>query len=236
MRTLPIGFFLTAVIVYLSMQSGSWSMYFNQHAITVVLGGTITILIMSSPWSALKNLGRAIFEVFGKPQNIQDYRTEFQSLMKNRSLSAPSKNELIHYAQELWEQGVDPELFIVLVSQRREELERGYIDAVQALRNLAKYPPALGMLGTVMGLVSLFSVLGNDNKNTLGPSLGLAMTATFFGLVVANCIVSPLADHLHVKHMQNEKMYTGIYQVLILINRGEASTLVDDEVRGRAAS
>ena len=235
MRTLPLGFVLTMAVIICSMQSDSWSMYINMHSIVIVLCGTATILIMSSPWSALKNLAYATSDLFRKPKSIHDLRSEFRSLMKNKSHNSQSKNELIQYAQELWQQGIEPELFIVLVSQRREELERGYIDAVQALRNLAKYPPALGMLGTVMGLVSLFSVLGSDNKNTLGPSLALAMTATFFGLVVANCIVSPLADHLHVKHMQNEKFYTGVYQVLILINRGEASALVEDEVSSRAA-
>src|SRR5690606_26967501 len=136
--------------------------------------------------------------LFRKSQRIDEFRSEFQALMKDRALRQPSVNPLINYAAELWGQGIDPELFIVLISQRRDELERGHAGAVQALRNLAKYPPALGMTGTVMGLVSLFSVLGIDDKAALGPSLALAMTATFFGLVTANCLVTPLADHLHV--------------------------------------
>jgi hypothetical protein len=44
------------------------------------------------------------------------------------------------------------------------------------------------------------------------------------------------ADHLHIKHLQDEKLYTSLYQILILINRGEAAALVVDEVTSRAAA
>ncbi|RYZ56259.1 MAG: hypothetical protein EOP07_12815 [Proteobacteria bacterium] len=236
MGTLPIGFLLVGAVIYASMKGSSWALYFNMHAILIVVGGSVAVLIMSSPALALKNLGTVFLNLFKPSISVDSYRREFQELMQNKVLSTPSKNALINYASELWEQGLDPELTIILLSQKREELERGYIEAVQVLRNLAKYPPALGMTGTVMGLVSLFSVLGADNKSALGPALALAMTATFFGLILANCVVTPLADHMHVKHMQDEKVYTGIYQILILINRDEPQALVGDEVDLRAAS
>jgi chemotaxis protein MotA len=235
MKNLPIGFILTSMVIYLSMSEGSWRLYVNIHAMVLVVAGTATILVMSTPADALRNLWKAVMDAFKETSSVNDLKGDFAQLVKTRSLTSPSKNPLINYAADLWEQGTEPELFIVLVSQRRDEFERGYIDAVQALRNLAKYPPALGMTGTVMGLVSLFSVLGRD-KAALGPSLALAMTATFFGLVVSNCIVTPTADHLHVKHLQNEKLFTSVYQLLILINRGEAASLVKDEVTGRAAA
>jgi chemotaxis protein MotA len=234
MTTLPLGFFLTCLVIYLSVKNESFSLYFNTHALVIVLGGTVTILIMSSPAQTLRNLLYAIGDLFRPQHKIESFKNDFVELSKSKMLRNMSRNRLINYAVELWSQGVEPELFIVLISQRREELERAHIDAVQVLRNLAKYPPALGMTGTVMGLVSLFSILGKSQE-ALGSSLALAMTATFFGLIMANCVITPLADHLHIKHMQNEKLYTGIYQILILINRGEASSLISDEVSGRAA-
>lgn len=236
MQTLPIGFILTVAVVFFSMEQNSWALYFNAHALVMVLGGTVTILIMATPGATLKNLWIATRDILRPVQNVGQLHLAFKDLQRNRALSTPTRNPLISYAAELWAQGIEPDLFIVLLAQKRDELERGYIDAVQALRNLAKYPPALGMTGTVMGLVSLFSVLGTGDRAALGPSLALAMTATFFGLIVANCAVTPFADHLHVKHMQNEKLYTSVYQILILINRGEAPALVDEEVKGRAAN
>ncbi|MEY4066264.1 MAG: hypothetical protein RIR26_2472 [Pseudomonadota bacterium] len=234
MRTFPIGFALMAILVSLSMGKESMKLYANHEALLMVAGGTIAILVMSSPAETLKRLFRAIRSAFGPQQKISHYQAEFDELMQKKSLSEKSENELINYAVELWSGGIEAELFVNLVSQKRDELERGYLDAVHALRNLAKYPPALGMTGTVMGLVSLLSMLG-QNQEGLGPALALAMTATFFGLVLSNCLVTPLADHLQVRQVQNERLYTGIFQILVLIEQGEAPALIKDEVKDRAA-
>lgn len=235
MLSLPLGFFTMILLIYLSVEKGSWGMYLNEHAVYIVLFGTVAILAFTTPVSCLKSLFRSVKELFQKERRIDAHLDEFKSLSQTKRLAAPSRNELINHASELWQQGVSADLFIVLISQKRSELEERYLEAVQALRNLAKYPPALGMTGTVIGMVGLFQNLGTDNQQGLGPALALAMTATFFGLIVANGVVQPLADRLHVKYLQNKRMYKNIYQILILINHGEAESIVADEVTDRAA-
>ncbi len=235
-KTLPVGFFMMCLVLAFSLKDASLSLFFNLHAVILVIGGTLAALVMSTPIATLRLTFKTTAELFQKMQRVSDFREEFSELMARKSLRNKSNNELINYAVELWDQGTEADLFIVLISQRRDDLERGHVEVVQALRNLAKYPPALGMTGTVMGLVSLFGELGVSSKDKLGPSLALAMTATFFGLIIANCVVTPLADHLHVRHMQQERLFTSIYELLILINRNEATALVRDEVESRAAA
>lgn len=229
MLSLPIGFVFTIAIVYFSLEGGSISTYVNSHSLVLVFAGTVAIFIMSTPFDTIRRLVTALRELFSSPRKVEHFRGEFEELNQSRSTSIPSNNELIRYATDLWSSGVQPELFVVLVLQKREELERANNDVIQSLRNLAKYPPVLGMTGTVMGLVTMFSNLGS-NQTTIGPALAFAMTATFWGLITANCLVTPLADHLHVKQLQREKLYGGIYQILMLIHRGEASVLIRNEV------
>ncbi|MGZ5279538.1 MAG: MotA/TolQ/ExbB proton channel family protein, partial [Pseudobdellovibrionaceae bacterium] len=95
-------------------------------------------------------------------------------------------------------------------------------------------PPALGMIGTVMGMVTLFSSL-DQNKSQIGSHLSMAMTATFFGLIVSNLILSPLADRVHVHQVYQHRVYASIYEILLLINRNEPESIVMDEVTHRAA-
>ncbi len=236
MLSLPLGFFAMAYLIYLSVEKGTWGMYMNAHAVIIVVFGTVAILAFTTPISGLKSLYRSLLELFHKERRIDEHMDEFKSLSSTKRLTAPSLNPLINHASELWQQGVSADLFVVLISQKRSELEERYLDAVQTLRNLAKYPPALGMTGTVIGMVALFQNLGSDNQQGIGPALALAMTATFFGLVVANGVVQPLADRLHVKYLQNKRLYKNVYQILILINHGEAESIVADEVKDRAAA
>jgi chemotaxis protein MotA len=225
MLSLPIGFLGVCLVIYLSVAKGTWGMYLNEHSIVLVVLGSIAILLFTTPVATLKSLVHSLIELFHKEGRMSDFTEDFAALSTSKKLGHPSRHPLIKNAAEMWQQGMSQELFIVLISQKRSELEDGHTDAVQALRNLAKYPPALGMTGTVMGLIALFGNLGSDSQDTLGPSLALAMTATFFGL----------ADRLHVRHISSKRLCKNIYQLLLLINQGEAKAIVDDEVKSRAA-
>ncbi len=230
MGSLPVGILIMIATVFYAVDMKSWPIFLNLHSIVVVIVGTIGVFALSTPTKVLGNIRRAVKDLMRKPQSVDEFWPEFNELAKTKNLDTPSKNKLINTAINLWESGVSTDLFIVMLSQKRNHLESADADAVQALRNLAKYPPALGMIGTVVGLVSLFSDLGASNKSSLGPALALAMTATFFGLILANAVITPLADRLHVQHMTHKLLYTEVYQVLLLINRGESLDLIYDEV------
>ncbi len=57
---------------------------------------------------------------------------------------------------------------------------------------IADAAPALGMIGTVAGMIGMASDLGNPAQ--AGPSLALALTSTLYGLVLSACIAAPLAE------------------------------------------
>ena len=228
MTSLPIGMLLMLGTIFYAVDIKSWPLFLNAHAIVVVIGGTIAVLIMATPTKVLKNMMQSLRALWHKTHSLDDYMAEFEELSSTKTLTNMSTNPLINHAVSLWESGVQNDLFIVMLSQKRGELETSANDAVMAMRNLAKYPPALGMTGTVVGLVSLFSTLGASDKSGLGPALALAMTATFFGLIMANAIITPLGDRLHVHHVWQKRVLTESYQILMLINRGESLELLSE--------
>ncbi len=57
---------------------------------------------------------------------------------------------------------------------------------------IADAAPALGMIGTVAGMIGMASDLGDPAR--AGPSLALALTSTLYGLLLSACIAAPLAD------------------------------------------
>lgn len=64
----------------------------------------------------------------------------------------------------------------------------GFWDAV------ADAAPAMGMAGTILGLVSMFA--GMDDPATIGPAMAIALLATFHGMVIANMVAGPIARRL----------------------------------------
>lgn len=60
--------------------------------------------------------------------------------------------------------------------------------------SIADAAPALGMAGTIIGLVGMFAAM--DDPASLGPSMALALLTTFYGVVIANILAAPVAARL----------------------------------------
>jgi len=228
-NTAVLGLFLISLVIYLSAEAGSGATYLQMHSIIVVVGGTIALTILMSPWKGLVNLYYELKDMMVANLEVSALKEELIAISKDRLSGKKSKHPLLRYASEQWESGIRSDLFIALLSQRRSELQLQSTEAVQLLKNLSKYPPSLGMIGTVMGMVSVFSAL-DTNKSQIGMFLAIAMTATFYGLLVANGLIAPLADRLQAQSVSKKRQLEAMYQVILLVNRDESESLIEDEI------
>src|SRR4051812_22851105 len=156
MNNLFFGFAAIAAVLFFSLE-GKIDTYVNFHSFMIVIGGTIAILVFSTPGNVLRSLWRNVQKLPRPEGTVAMYKDQIQKLTESKLAQIGPTHKLISYAQELWEQGIDHDLFIVLLSQKKKEIEGRTTDAIQALKNLSKYPPTLGMTGTVMGMIALFS-------------------------------------------------------------------------------
>lgn len=59
---------------------------------------------------------------------------------------------------------------------------------------LADTAPAMGMAGTILGLITMFMAM--TDPAALGPGMALALLTTFHGLILANVVAGPIAARL----------------------------------------
>jgi chemotaxis protein MotA len=212
------------------MSNANGKVFMNEHSIVLVIFGTISILFLSTPLRILIELVLSMKRAGGSMPSKATINRPLMQLIADREARVGKAHPLIAHAQELWEAGVEGEVFLTLLSQKLDHLNSHSEHAVACLRNLAKYPPALGMIGTVIGMVGLFGSLSSDNKDSIGPNLANAMTATFFGLVLANGLIMPLADRLHIFHQASVQLNEHVYRVIMLIQRGYPEALLKKEL------
>ncbi len=80
--------------------------------------------------------------------------------------------------------------------------------SASVLRKMGEFSPAMGLIGTLIGLVQM---LGNlDDPSTVGPSMAVALLTTFYGAVLANMVFMPLATKLE-RNSQEEAMVNYLY-------------------------
>jgi chemotaxis protein MotA len=235
MKTFSAASVLLILVLGASFSGLDLKLYVNAHSLILVLGGTIGILGLATPPLELVALGHSFLSIFRGQMRGEELNGQLLLLSRKQNAVLSQAHPLIVYAQQLWEKGIDREMFQALLVKRLHETNNNKVRVVTALRNLAKYPPALGMTGTVIGLVSLFSSLTSENKSQIGPSLAMAMTATFYGLVISNLILMPLADRCQVQHLAAEEQSQHICKILLMIHNQQEESLIRDEVNVRAA-
>ncbi len=57
--------------------------------------------------------------------------------------------------------------------------------------------PAMGMIGTLIGLVQMLS--GMDDPKSIGPAMAVALLTTLYGAVLANAFAIPIAEKLRLR-------------------------------------
>ena len=233
MKSHILGFILGIFIVsfaVLNMSENSF-IYFNILSILIVLGGSISVSIITS---GIKNT-ITIFTLFFKAFSTSKY-TKLIITSELLDVSKKSYYGKINYAN-LKEQNLHPfiadglklihnkfetdKLRTILINMfNQRQVHHGEI--VERVETLSKYPPAFGMMGTIIGLVAVLNQINSpDNMANIGPSMAVALITTLYGIFLSNYILQPIADNLHYRNHEDLKIREVIVEGVLLINKGE---------------
>jgi len=119
-------------------------------------------------------------------------------------------DEFMKKGMRLVVDGTDAEIIRNLMENELSQMQDRHISKMQILNMWASFAPAVGMMGTVIGLIGMLKNL--EDKSALGPNMAIALITTFYGSLVANFLMLPLSGKLKtydametkVKEMQIE--------------------------------
>jgi len=172
-----------------------------------VVGGTFSVAIMTFPWQYKKQIfssvKKLIFNLSASDKEVIDFSLKFISNpaaepdLKNSRLKNSLSGQTLLDAHELIGLGFGKEKVMQILDERIHQASERFQKVSMAFRSLAKYPPAFGLTGTVLGLVTLMRKVseGGDAKQT-GVMMAIALMATFYGLLTANLVINPAGENL----------------------------------------
>lgn len=227
-----LGLLAMGFVLAMSLHGQDLAVYLNPHSLWIVLAGTAAVFMLSNPWRVYSELWRALKQSMGAGK-LDNPLELFQELAATRTARSQQSDPLVQYAVEMWERGISGNDFAKLLRQKRADLEGQGAMAVKALKSLSKYPPALGMAGTVIAMVELFAGLGQGGGASIGPALSLAMTATFLGLMLSHAVIMPIADRLADASLRKRIDLKKKYEILMMVHEQSPVRLVMDEVKQR---
>lgn len=96
-------------------------------------------------------------------------------------------------------QGPD-EVACIVQHHRRTRIER-QLAAVEMWSGAADVAPAMGMIGTLIGLVAMFTRM--TDPDAIGAAMAVALLATLYGAILSNLVCAPIAARLK-RHARTE--------------------------------
>ena len=206
----PLGFIVGAVVIYFAVTTGikNPGIFLSPHAAAIVIGGTTAAALICFPFTYFLSLFKVFFRAWlgkGKQEQI-DTINEIVKLShivndghKMTDELKKIKNLFLREALELLENGGLSEDELNEVLEKRVELQNEiYKRDSLTFKIIGKFPPAFGLIGTTLGMVALLQGLGQpDAFEQLGPSMSIALVATFYGLILANVILIPVGENLN---------------------------------------
>lgn len=197
-----LGLFLAFVGFYMASKHLNQEIgeYWDYVAFFVVIFATVAVMFISLPAVSMRFIFKIFFRKFllASP-SLKNTAQHCSSFYTDRSPKDASGIEidLLNDGLELMSLGLGREKVKSILIQRFDVHAKKLILVSGWLKRNAKYPPAFGLAGTVLGLIHLMRGIsvGIDTKET-GLRMAVALVATFYGLIISNLVLNPVGEWL----------------------------------------
>lgn len=224
-----VGLLAGVSIVILAMLANASALTFlNLPGLAIVLGGTFAVTLikfrLSSVTEAFRLAFRAAFtDRVARPTDLIREVSSLAMVVRKEGIlgleNHETNNEFLQKAVNLCVDGHPPELVEEALAQEIEQTAERYEVAERVFRGIGESAPAIGMLGTLVGLVQMLNTL--DDPSSIGPAMAIALLTTLYGAFIAQLIALPLADKLQLKAEDENRNQMLITTSMRNIMRGE---------------
>jgi len=221
---MAIGLLLGAIW----LQSRSFEIFYSLPGIIIVLGGTTAATFMSYPLPEVFSVVRNFFVVLKKePPRLDRYLDTVMGLVVtaadggNLALEreVPRINNLfLRDAVQMLADGYGAdEIRSILEDRVSFRLEQERREA-EIFRTMGRYAPAAGLIGTLIGLIILLANLNTGSLDRIGGGMAVALTTTFYGVVLANLLLKPIAVKLEQRTFEEVRLMQLVVESIVMIS------------------
>lgn len=198
-----LGFILAVAIISAAIVTGGSIMLFiDVPSILIVFGGTFGVSLMRLPISDFLRsfgvAGRAFMNKKIDPNVLIEEAVALADMARKNGLlaleSAEVSDPFMKKGIQLCVDGYNPE-FVKNLLQQDIDLMVSRNEVGQSMwKGVADLAPAMGMIGTLVGLVQMLANM--SDPSAIGPAMAVALLTTLYGAMIANVFALPMIDKL----------------------------------------
>ncbi len=230
-----IGFLAAWGLIIATIALGSGAMVFvNAPSLMIVLGGALAVVLMRFTLGqfigSIKTAMKAFMYKSETPEELIETVVELATIARKEGLLALEGQEINNpvLASGIRMLVDGHEAAIVqkaLTTEMNETVNRHKIG--QAIfKQIGDAGPAMGMIGTLVGLVQMLSNM--SDPKSIGPAMAVALLTTLYGAMLANMFALPVSDKLALRSAEEQMNKNIILQSVLGIQEGQNPKVLEE--------
>lgn len=226
------GFVILAMLI-----GGTIDMFMDLISLLIVCGGTLFVVMMKYNLGqfigAIKIAMKAFIYKNDAPEELIIKAVEMADSARKGGFLALEEAEI---SNAFMQKGVD-----MLVDGHDAEVVRATLEAdirltsarhkvgADIFKQIGDVAPAMGMIGTLVGLVAMLSNM--DDPKSIGPAMAVALLTTLYGAVIANMVAIPVSDKLKLRAAEEKLNRSLVLDALLGIQDGQNPRVIEGILR-----
>ncbi|WP_341489124.1 flagellar motor protein PomA [Photobacterium damselae subsp. damselae] len=222
-----------AFIVMAMLLGGSLGMFFDMPSVLIVFGGTTFVVLMKYSigqfLGAAKIAAKAFMYKTDNPEELIANIVEMADAARKGGFLALEEMEIenpfLRKGIDLLVDGHDAEVVRATLQKDISLTHERHEQGIGIFTSFADVGPAMGMIGTLIGLVAMLSNM--DDPKSIGPAMAVALLTTLYGSILANMVALPIADKLSLRKDQERLNRRLILDGVLAIQDGQNPRVID---------
>ncbi|KAA1174397.1 flagellar motor protein PomA [Marinobacter salinexigens] len=209
------------------------SVFINPPSLLIVVGGTLLVVLSKFSFAQFLGAFKAALRAFKfklpeTQASIEELveianvaRKEGVLGLEGREVSTPFLGKGIQMLVD----GQNGETIKQLLSKERLMTLDHNRSGAKVFTAKADVAPAMGMIGTLIGLVQMLSNM--EDPKSIGPAMAVALLTTLYGAMIATMIATPIADKLSLRMTEEARIQSLYIDALVAIQEGTNPRIIE---------
>ncbi len=236
-----VGLILAIGLIIGSMLMGSAPItaYWDVPSVMVVLGGSLAAALICFPLGSMLKSPKIALKVilnksFDRLSLIKSIVALAETARRDGLLALEAKvaeieNPLVKTGIQMAVDGSTPEIVEEVLRTEVAAIAARHREGKSIMDQLARFAPAYGMIGTLMGLIMMLADMSDPSG--IGAGMAVALITTLYGAIAANVLFSPFAEKLGLMSKGEMMTYEIAIRGVMAIQSGESPRAIEQKLR-----
>ena len=216
---------------------GSW--FINPPAIMIVIGGTMGATLLNYPLSEILGVFRVVKNVLVQRApatgNLVLMMVEFakkarrEGILSFESSIKEIKDPFLSNGLQLAVDGMESSAIEEIMSTEIMSVAERHKLGAEIFGTMGTFAPAVGMLGTIIGLVQMLMQMKEPSQ--IGAPMAVALLTTFYGTLLANLLFLPISGKLRTRSNQEILEKQMVLEGIVAIQSGDNHRIVEQKLK-----